>query len=279
MDEELELAAVPAEDAAAPGHVTDDEFEEWVRRSQEQTDSVLEGWDHSVAYEQAAYGDAGMSMQVDVVPERPEDVGLVEAVIYNEDGSVFEPPAPTPWQELARRMRAGEELGAEFRQEILGSISCQDPGCPVCAEHARAIDGGQVPALPAWALEVAQRFIEQRPGERIVVSMPRRQSPWAVGFTPAPMPSWAFSNPYAIEQSRRNLELMGFRIIEDRPAPGTLFSILGGQVATDTLEDRIRRELAAPRTPPAPTRHSSVWSIQEIMGPIALQRRATFRTL
>lgn len=222
VDEELELAAVPAEDAAAPGHVSDDEFEEWVRRSQEQTDAALAGWDSSVAFEQRRYGDGGMTMDVEILPDRPEDVGLVEAVIYNEDGTVFEPPPPTPWQELARRIRAGEEIGAEFRQEILGSLNCEDPNCPVCAEHARAIDG-IVPELPAWALEVAQRFIsDPRQGARVIMSMPRQGGRSALAGQMEQILSGQLADPFAEERARARtvraarstLRQMGFAIIE-----------------------------------------------------------------
>ena len=48
-DVELELGAVPADDRAYGEAVTDEEFERWVLRSQQETDALLEEWDLSDA--------------------------------------------------------------------------------------------------------------------------------------------------------------------------------------------------------------------------------------
>jgi hypothetical protein len=49
-----EIAAVPSNDTATylgDGDVTDEEFDSWVKRSQADTDAVLEGWDAGVEFD------------------------------------------------------------------------------------------------------------------------------------------------------------------------------------------------------------------------------------
>ena len=226
MDEELEIGAVPAATSSGYGDaVTDEEFEEWVRRSQDGTEAALREWDTSVQFDQMRNGDGGMTMAVDIVPEdpeRPEDVGLVEAVIYNEDGTVYEPPADTPWQAIRDRILAGEEIGPEGLATVLGIADCDDPHCPI--HHPDT-----APPMPQWALEAAQRLFAGPPDRQVIYSMPRRAGRsrmydeltniWATIRDPLAELRASLERQ---KWARRNLEQMGFVVVDGDAAADTI---------------------------------------------------------
>jgi hypothetical protein len=68
---EFEPAAVPANDNAYGEAVSDEEFAAWVRRSQADTDAVLEAWDDSVEFTQRYEPDGPEELEDDELEEDP----------------------------------------------------------------------------------------------------------------------------------------------------------------------------------------------------------------
>lgn len=199
MSDGLEqIGAVPAaESLGAPAHVSDEEFDAWVKRSRDQTDAVLEGWDSSVEFEQERYGDAGVTMEVD-------GDEVIDAEILNEDGT---PVATTEevvrgtvnWQNVRERIQRGEEVGPEIRNQFAGQTigPCTDPACMVCHPPA-----GEAVTSGAWAFSMPPL----RPRSALV-----------------DLASNVFiDRTMGDRETRRNLESMGFVVMDGRAGTITL---------------------------------------------------------
>lgn len=198
-----QIGAVPAaESLGAPAVVSDEEFDAWVKRSRDQTDAVLEGWDSSVEFEQERYGDAGVTMEVD-------GDEVIDAEILNEDGTSVATAEEVArgivtWQNVRERLQRGEEVGPEIRNQFAGQTlgPCTDPACMVCHPPAgEAVTG-------AWAFAT-----------RIVASMPPLRPRSAL----VDLASNVFiDRTMGDRETRRNLESMGFVVMDGRAGTITL---------------------------------------------------------
>lgn len=213
-----EIAAVPAAESAGYGDaVTDEEFEDWVKRSQADTDAALGDWDNSVHFDQIR------SM---VPPAMDVDAEIIDAEILNEDGTVATAEevaqarrdSRVGYASMAERIRAGQELGPEARGRVMAemlvgdiqrqatfspmpvveveflNVQCDDPAC----------ECRRVESMPSW------------PSALVTEEMVRRVR--ATGY---------LVDPFAEEIGRRrrarvaqqNLERMGFVVVDDAAGP------------------------------------------------------------
>jgi hypothetical protein len=140
VTEELELGAVPAEDTGYGEAVTDEEFAEWVRRSQDETDIALEEWDASVRFDMRREPDPA-PLEVDeegegefVDPDPDEEPNLtdvftsanrrlVERFLHRgASGRVIQTmPRQQGRSWFANQVRAAEDSMAEALQEAMRS--------------------------------------------------------------------------------------------------------------------------------------------------------------
>jgi hypothetical protein len=119
-----DIAAVPAAESQGYGDaVTDEEFAEWVKRSQADTDAAIADWDSSVEFDQIR------NLTVD-------GDEMIDAQVFNEDGTVAtveevnesmaramnDPRRRVGWSSMAERIRAGEELGPDDRARVLSEM-------------------------------------------------------------------------------------------------------------------------------------------------------------
>lgn len=230
-----QIGAVPAaESLGAPAHVSDEEFDAWVKRSRDQTDAVLEGWDSSVEFEQERYGDAGVTMEVD-------GDEVIDAEILNEDGTVATAEEVNrgiiSWQNVRERIQRGEEVGPEIREQIAGQTlgPCADPACMVC--HPPGGGGGAGGGMwPPWAFVNA---IQAGPSSRVIFSLPPQRGRSAlvgsalVDAVNAALMRPEFTGPVQLwddirsdrirsDWARRNLESMGFVVMDGRARADTV---------------------------------------------------------
>jgi hypothetical protein len=228
-----EIAAVPAAESAGYGDaVTDEEFEDWVKRSQADTDAALGDWDNSVHFDQIR-SMVPPPMEVDAQddgweepPGPNHDPATCPTCIYIGGidpitGEQVPRPARVGYASMAERIRAGQELGPEDRARVVDDMASLGP---VVERLVR-----QQVGLPTVEVEFLNMQCDDPAREcRRVESMPSWPSALATEEMVRRVRATGYLvDPFAEEIARRrrahvaqqNLERMGFVVVDDTAGP------------------------------------------------------------